>query len=174
MITTPRLHLVPLDAPMMRARLERDDVTLACATPEGPRAVRFGPEWPGDAIALFPGWLAAGDAVVEGTFVAVDRALGEAVALLGTRGPVDAAGRVEIGYGTNRSACGRGVATEAVRALAAWLLATPGVTRVTARTAVANVASQRVLEKAGFARVGTSWDEEDGDLVDWERGAVAP
>lgn len=77
---------------------------------------------------------------------------------------------MEIGYGLNPGAWGRGYATEAVGALVTALLARPDVRRVTAQTATTNPASARVLEKLGFARVGTAWDEGDGDLILWARG----
>jgi RimJ/RimL family protein N-acetyltransferase len=36
-----------------------------------------------------------------------------------------------------------------------------------AETALANVASQRVLEVNGFARVGRSVDGEEGEMIVW-------
>ena len=63
-------------------------------------------------------------------------------------------GKVEIGYGVAEDWRGCGYATEAVAALVDWALKQSGVMRVTAETEPSNVASQRVLEKAGFARTG--------------------
>jgi RimJ/RimL family protein N-acetyltransferase len=62
-------------------------------------------------------------------------------------------GEVEIGYGIVVSRQGRGYATEAVQTLvsAAWSM--PSVLAVLAGTDDDNVASQRVLEKAGFRLV---------------------
>ena len=91
---------------------------------------------------------------------------GDDVGALGVKGGGDPAGP-EIGYGFDEAAWGRGLATEAVRALCAHLLEDGGVEHVGAETAVWNRASERVLEKSGFARVGTSWSQEDGDLVVW-------
>ena len=42
--------------------------------------------------------------------------------------------------------------TEAVRAMTAWALKQPGVRAVTAETERYNLASQRILERCGYAR----------------------
>ncbi|MEW2416905.1 GNAT family N-acetyltransferase [Streptomyces sp. NPDC046866] len=65
-------------------------------------------------------------------------------------------GLLEIGYGVVASRRGRGYATEAVRALAAFALTAPGVHTVTAGVELSNPASVRVLEKAGFQRYDTT------------------
>jgi ribosomal-protein-alanine N-acetyltransferase len=114
--------------------------------------------------------LRADDDVFAGTYTVVERATGEAVGMVGTKGGPDADGAQEIGYGVNPSAWGRGYATEAVRALVAHLLSDDEIRTVTALTATGNVASQRVLEKLGFVRTGTAWSEEDGDLIAWATG----
>ncbi len=76
-------------------------------------------------------------------------------------------GWVEIGYGVAESARGKGVATAAVRALIVRAFADPGVSEVYAETAVDNLASRRVLEKAGFQHVGQRDSEEDGRVDQW-------
>jgi RimJ/RimL family protein N-acetyltransferase len=60
-------------------------------------------------------------------------------------------GQAMIGYAMLPAFRGRGVATRAVRLLSAWAFEI-GVRRLIAGTATDNVASQRVLEKAGFVR----------------------
>jgi RimJ/RimL family protein N-acetyltransferase len=71
--------------------------------------------------------------------------------------PADAAtpDDVELGYRLLRSAWGKGYATEGSRALIDKGFAELGVLRVFASTMVVNVASRRVMEKAGlrFVRV---------------------
>ena len=62
---------------------------------------------------------------------------------------------VMLGYALERSAWGLGYMTEAIRAVIGWVLTSDDVYRVWAYVGVANVASQRVLEKAGMAREGT-------------------
>ncbi len=68
-------------------------------------------------------------------------------------------GSVEIGYGVCDAYQGRGYAAEAVHAAALWALRQPGVTRVEAETEPDNQASQRVLEKCGFAPTGIVGEE---------------
>jgi RimJ/RimL family protein N-acetyltransferase len=79
---------------------------------------------------------------------------------------------VELGYRLRRSAWGKGYATEGSRALIAKGFAELGVERVYATTMVVNVASRRVMEKAGLRFVRTfrqPWpDHIDGE----EKGDV--
>jgi ribosomal-protein-alanine N-acetyltransferase len=171
-LTTPRLLLLPLTGQMMTTRLETDDFMLVVEMPDGPpRDVRFGPQWPGDALAIFPTLLSMmGEGPhVEGSYVVVSGKSGDAVGQVGTKGGVGKDGALEIGYGMNESVWGRGVATEAVAALVEELLRWPDVDTVTAKTAVGNIGSQRVLAKNGFARTGTGWSGDDGDLIVWSR-----
>jgi RimJ/RimL family protein N-acetyltransferase len=171
-----RLALLPLTREMMTARLAADDAgpdafELTCDLGDGSAAVRFPMEWPGDALAAFPYFLASlgSRESVEGSYVAVDRAVRTAVGQLGTKGAPDQNRSIEIGYGFNPSVWGRGYTTEAVEALVTHLLGS-GISTVRAETATTNLASQRVLEKNGFVRTGTRWDNEDGDLILWSRG----
>src|SRR5215831_10004882 len=74
-----------------------------------------------------------------------------------------APGVVEIGYAVVASAWGRGYATEAVRALIERARAVPDIERMIGHTPLDRPASGRVLEKAGFVRVGEEEeDENDG------------
>ena len=63
--------------------------------------------------------------------------------------------RVELGYILGREYWGRGYMTEVVRAVSDWALAQPEIHRVWAVCDVDNLASARVMEKAGMAREGT-------------------
>jgi RimJ/RimL family protein N-acetyltransferase len=69
-------------------------------------------------------------------------------------GPEGAAVDVEVAYRLTRGAWGRGIATEAARALVAHALGPLGLPRVVAVTYPENRASQRVLDKLGFERRG--------------------
>ena len=60
---------------------------------------------------------------------------------------------IEIGYRLQRSAWGRGPATEVANELVRLTLGDPEVTSVVACAAVANRTSTRVMEKAGLSRV---------------------
>ncbi|OLB75346.1 MAG: GNAT family N-acetyltransferase [Actinobacteria bacterium 13_2_20CM_2_71_6] len=63
-------------------------------------------------------------------------------------------GQAMIGYDLLPAWRGRGFATRAVRLLAGWAFHHAGLARLIAGTAPENVASQRVLERAGFQREG--------------------
>ena len=82
----------------------------------------------------------------------IERRSGLVVGGIGFAGPPEH-GAVEVGYGIVPSRQGRGYATEAVRLMVALAWRHPVVTAVLAQTDPGNVASQRVLEKAGFRRV---------------------
>jgi RimJ/RimL family protein N-acetyltransferase len=99
-----------------------------------------------------------------GMYVIVRSDDDQAIGGIGWHGP-PSAGSVEIGYDLCESARGNGYATEALRSAACWALDQPGVDVVLARTEEDNVASQRVMERAGFVRV-----ETDEDLLHYELG----
>jgi len=76
-------------------------------------------------------------------------------------------GTVEIGYGINPGYEGKGLMTEAVTAVVNWAAEQPGVLSIEAETEPNNIASQRVLEKAGFIRSGISGAE--GPRYIWKK-----
>ena len=84
-------------------------------------------------------------------YLIIDAAAGE---LLGGTGlQFETAERAETGYVLARDAWGRGIATEALRAMVA-LAPTVGLRRLQACCHPDHAASQRVLEKGGFACEG--------------------
>jgi [ribosomal protein S5]-alanine N-acetyltransferase len=62
--------------------------------------------------------------------------------------------KADVGYVIARRWWGKGLATEALRPIVEWAMAQPNIYRVWALCDVANVASARVLEKAGMKREG--------------------
>lgn len=86
------------------------------------------------------------------TFRVDDRASGRFLGRCGLR-PDANTPETELSYAFVRSAWGRGIATEAARAVFECGSAA-GVTRVVACVLASNVASRRVLEKVGMARIG--------------------
>jgi ribosomal-protein-alanine N-acetyltransferase len=161
------MTLLPLDSEMIAARLVSDDFRLDRMVDGETIALHFGPEFPGDALALYPRYLtvAEGSGRVDGTFVVIDHENAEVVGQLGTMGP-PTADIVEIGYGVNASAQGRGIATAAVAALVRTLEGRPGLDEIVATTAASNRASRRVLEKNGFVCTGREQSAE-GELLTW-------
>lgn len=93
----------------------------------------------------------------EGTFLVLEH--GVVVGECGWFGP-PVEGEVSIGYGLARSARGRGVGSEAVRQLVAWVQG-QGATTVRAEVRPGNEASLRLLAGLGFRSVG---EEEHGHL----------
>jgi len=67
---------------------------------------------------------------------------------------------VSLGYLMARDSWGQGLMTEALRSVAHWWLGREGIFRVWATCDVENLASARVLERAGFSLEGTlrRWD----------------
>lgn len=80
---------------------------------------------------------------------------------------LDTHGMVEIGYGMDPEYQGKGLMTEAVSAVIRWASERPGITSIEAETAPDNIASQRVLEKAGFVSKGIMGNE--GPRYIWAR-----
>ena len=74
----------------------------------------------------------------------------------------------ELGYWLGEPYWGRGIATEAVRAVTGHALASPDLRRVFALPFAENRASARVLEKAGFTLEGVlrSSAMKDGRVLD--------
>ena len=94
-----------------------------------------------------------------GTYQVTRREDGRVIGDVGFLGPPDATGAVSIGGAIAPEERRRGYATEAFKALVEWAQEQPGVTCVIADTTRANVAAQRLLERAGLRLMG-----EDGEL----------
>ena len=77
-------------------------------------------------------------------------------------------GRVEVGYGVSPAVQGRGAATAALKLLLRSAFE-GGATEVLAEVAPANLASTRVVQKAGFVQVGARVDNENEYVVQWVR-----
>jgi RimJ/RimL family protein N-acetyltransferase len=92
--------------------------------------------------------VAAWDAGTRAEFLVETGDAGERLGRVGFG--LDGAGGGQIGYWMAPAARGRGVATEAVRALCGWGFDTLGLGFVEWRAEVGNHASRRVAEKAGF------------------------
>jgi RimJ/RimL family protein N-acetyltransferase len=130
---------------------------------------------PADRAEVSPDWLARVRATPAGdpwalAFRVVDRATGSTVGSCGFKGPPDPEGVVEIAYGIEPDQRGSGYATEAAAALTAFAFASGRVRLVRAHTKPDNPASERVLAKCGFGRIGEVVDPEDGLVSRWERG----
>lgn len=126
-----------------------------------------------DAVEDYPteGDLVMARLVVEGHLPAgewgpwqvIECATGLLVGSVGFKGAPDAAGVVEIAYVLAPSARGRGMATEAVRAVVLHARAR-GALAVRAEVETGHAASERVLTRAGFTVV-----EHDPPITWWWR-----
>jgi RimJ/RimL family protein N-acetyltransferase len=94
-----------------------------------------------------------------GSYQIVRRDDGLVIGDIGFHGPPDSRGAVTIGYGLAPDARGRGYATESLVGLAAWALAQPEVNVVNADANLDNVASQRVMERAGMQLVNETGEK---------------
>ncbi|NYF56066.1 GNAT family N-acetyltransferase [Micromonospora purpureochromogenes] len=160
MIETERLRLAPLDVAAARA-------VAACDRDGRAWHAEFPREDDRDAAAMV---LPQTD-LTFGCRLIVERTSGLAVGTIGFFGPPDDTGTLIVGYGLVPSARGRGLATEALSALVAYGFAQPSVRTITADPLHDNVASHRVLEKAGFLRTHST---EDAHWYAIQRGPVNP
>jgi ribosomal-protein-alanine N-acetyltransferase len=87
----------------------------------------------------------------------------------------DGDGVATLGYRVAQQVAGRGVATATVRDLSVLAASRHGLSTLRAATSDANVASQRVLLKAGFEQVGPA-DPADigGKQGSWYQRTLAP
>jgi RimJ/RimL family protein N-acetyltransferase len=121
-------------------------IAAACQDPEIPRWTAVpSPYTEADARQ----WLESDE---EESFAVVDKQSDELLGSIGVR--YFDGGIGEVGYWVKREARGRGVATRALGLIARWALVDKGLGRFQLRADVANEASQRVAEKAGFVREG--------------------
>lgn len=84
----------------------------------------------------------------------------------------------EVGYWLHGDARGRGLATRAVVLVCRWALSLDGVERLQLRADVANAASRRVAEKAGFTFEGVlrsaAQSKRQGRRFDWAMYSLLP
>jgi RimJ/RimL family protein N-acetyltransferase len=140
---TERLILRPLeprDAPCVAALAGDWDVARMTARIPHPYTLIDADQWIGG--------------LARGEFVRAIEHEGEVVGVCGYIAGED--GSAEIGYWIGKPYWGRGIATEAGRALIAYCFQDAGFERLTCCHFVDNPASQRVIAKLGFRRVGRS------------------
>lgn len=150
LIETPRLllrkPLAPADAPRIYASYAHD--------PEVTRYLTWRPHRDLDeSHRILRTRLAWWDEGREFSWVITARADGAVLGMISASDD-DSPSRYTIGYVLARPFWGHGYMTEAARALVEVLFATPEVVRVWAVADWENVASMRVLEKAGMQREG--------------------
>lgn len=86
-----------------------------------------------------------------------------AVGVCGFKGAPTPLGSVEVGYAMHEDYRNRGYMTEAVKALVEWAFRQKSCQRVMAETLRENIASQRVLQKAGLV-----FDQAVENMLYWK------
>jgi RimJ/RimL family protein N-acetyltransferase len=167
-LETDRLRLVVLLPEEVEALIAGDAVGA------GRRAhVSFPPGWPAEREARegLP-WhlrhLRADAAQVPWRIrVIVERTTGLVIGSINLKGPPDADGDVEIGWGLVEGWRGRGYALEAATAVMDWVAGQADVTWVSATIPEDNIASQRIAARLGLIRTPLT----RRDLPLWRRAA---
>ncbi len=83
-------------------------------------------------------------------------------------------GKIEIAYGTFPKYEGQGIGAEICRQLVNLVLKTGQEIKITARTLPEENASTSILKKNRFELLGKVWDEEDGNVWEWEFKNTTP
>lgn len=109
-------------------------------------------------------------------FVIVSDATGEVIGTIGVFRKSWDNSVAEIGYWLSAEARGKGIASRAVKVLSYWAIEAMGLARLQLGTNRANLASQRVAEKAGFKYEGTlrNWREIRGERADEVHFSLIP
>lgn len=95
-------------------------------------------------------------------FLIVQAEESQAVGVCGFKGSPNLAGSAEVGYAMHPAYRNRGYMTETVRALVQWAFEQDRCKTVVAETLRDNVASQRVLQKAGMVL-----DHDSENMLYW-------
>lgn len=131
-----------------------DAIVEGCRDPEVPRFIPFVPVpyTEEDGRTFLDGVRAAWRETPERTFAIANAATDEFLGVVTVR--LREGG--SVGYWLRREARGKGVTTEAVCAVVEWARGAQGIERLVLTAHPDNIASQRVAEKAGFRRIGTT------------------
>ena len=143
--------LLPEDAPALKQAYERNREHLAPWEPVRPEEF-FTEEWQARDLARRFAAAEAGTEFSLGLFSG-DVLVGRFNLAGISRGPFQSGG---LGYWIDRDSTDRGLASRAVRAILDEARDHLALHRVEASTLVHNLASQRVLQKTGFERIGTA------------------
>lgn len=182
-LETERLTLRPIQAGDLDALVELDSDPAVMAFLTGGRAT------PREVYEeRLPGMMAGRGRLECWIWAGIERAGGDFVGWFSLRpdpdrGPTEA----ELGYRLRRAAWGKGYATEGAALMVGKAFADFGLDRVFALTMTVNLASRRVMEKAGLVYLRTFFDDwpeviagaEHGDVeyaltrADWDRRGIA-
>jgi len=169
-IRTPRLELVSMTVPVMRALQAKD---LETAGREAGATVT--PGLADDLVDFLTYRLAQLDAdpsirqwLGRLMILTDDRGERHAIGTIGFHGPPDAQGRLEVGYRVEAPYRRQGYASEAVRAMFDWAASAHGIHRFIASISPTNEPSLRLASGFGFRESGSHIDEIDGLEIEFE------
>jgi RimJ/RimL family protein N-acetyltransferase len=163
-IRTPRLDLVSMTVPFMRALVAHDLAAaadeLGAHVPAGmpddlENFLRYRLAQMDDDPSIQP-WL--GRAMVLTDAAGTRRAIGT----IGFHGPPDDQGRLEVGYRVEPDYRRRGYARESMAALFDWAATTHGIRRFVASISPTNAPSLQLAAGFGFVQTGSHIDDIDG------------
>ncbi|HYG01747.1 MAG TPA: GNAT family protein [Chryseosolibacter sp.] len=121
--------------------------------PEATRFVSWATHTTVEDSRLFLGYAIAG--WEEGTDYSFSIRLQHSAQMIGSIGLINDSGKIQFGYILSPTHWGQGYATEACMAVMNLLKSIPGIYRIHTFVDIENIASIRVLEKAGFVKEAT-------------------
>jgi RimJ/RimL family protein N-acetyltransferase len=169
-IRTPRLELVSMSIPVMRALQAKDLDTAAqlsgASVPDGLADDLV------DFLRYRLAQLDADPSIREwlGRLMVLTDANGDrhAIGTIGFHGPPDEHGRLEIGYRVEAPYRRQGYAREAVRAMLDWAASAHGIHRFIASISPTNEPSLQLAAGFGFRQTGSHIDDIDGLELEFE------
>ncbi len=173
MIQTERLFLIPAKLPMLEAIADEDWAALSACL----GGVDFAEHWlhfP-EAMIWMRDFLREHETDLEWwNYLIIHRQDVRLIGTCGYKGTPSFSGEVEIGYEIAEAYQGRGLATEAARALVENAFREEAVKIITANTLAEKNASNHLLQKIGFQFIEAYIDIEDGTVWEWrlERTAL--
>jgi ribosomal-protein-alanine N-acetyltransferase len=173
MIQTERLFLVPANLPMLEAIADEDWAALSACL----GGVDFAEHWLNfpEAMIWMRDFLREHETDLEWwNYLIIHRQDVRLIGTCGYKGTPSFSGEVEIGYEIAEAYQGRGLATEAARALVENAFREEAVKIITANTLAEKNASNHLLQKIGFQFIEAYIDIEDGTVWEWrlERTAL--
>lgn len=159
-VITNRLKVITFEVEMIKALLEEPE-QLAEMIPYGVPA-----EYPMDVYKQFFPYKIERfteqpeENVWEGLIINKESQM--VIGDIGYKGSPNEKGEINLGYSVLPRFQGQGFATEAAAAMVEWGLEQPGVQKVTATCSLENIASIRVLQKAGLKQL-----REDEKKIYW-------
>ncbi|MVU76826.1 GNAT family N-acetyltransferase [Nocardia sp. ET3-3] len=164
----PRVRIVQLNHPTLRA-LAAGDLVAANATSPVPLTGMFaGPEWR-YTWSLRTAQVEREPACAEWvTGVIWDEQARCAVGRAGFHGLPDASGMVEVGYAVDPAFRRRGYARAALEFMLDRAADEPAVSVVRATISPGNLPSRQLVSHYGFVETGEQWDEVDGLEIIYE------